>query len=70
MENIVHKVRVEVAEEGVKAAAVTANLFATGLTDRFTETECLTVDRPFFYRISENLVKLSLFLGSVRNPQE
>jgi len=60
---VVHKIVVEVNEEGTEAAAVTSvGIRATSASPAFI------VDRPFFFAIRDNNTKTVLFMGIVVNP--
>lgn len=63
---VIHQVRVEVDEEGTKAAAATAvglrNTAAAPLPDEIT----VRLDRPFVYMIMDNELGIPLFIGTYR----
>jgi serpin B len=66
--SVMHKVVVEVNEEGTTAAAVTAVTMTRGgpMPKRFA----LTVDRPFFTAIRDNQTGAILFAGLVLDPTQ
>ena len=60
-----HKALCEVNEEGTVAAAVTSvTATITSARERFS----MKVDRPFFFAIRDNVTQVTLFMGSVTNP--
>jgi serpin B len=65
--SVMHKVIVEVNEEGTRAAAVTAILMTRG---RQPERFALTVNRPFFMAIRDNETGAVLFSGIVLDPTQ
>jgi len=65
--DVKHKSFVEVNEEGTEAAAVTA--VETGIVE-FVPPLTMTVDRPFFFAIVDDVSRNILFMGSVVEPTE
>ena len=62
----VHKANITVGEKGTEAAAATALAMpASGGTPNSKE---MTIDRPFFFAITEREVGTVLFLGRVTDP--
>lgn len=64
---VMHKTFVEVNEEGTEAAAVTAVMAET---KSFREPEKpfeMTVDRPFFFTIHDNVSGTILFMGAIND---
>jgi serpin B len=61
-----HKTFVEVNEEGTEAAAVT--IVAIEKTMSGPEKVYFTVDRPFFFAITEKSTGAILFIGTVKDP--
>ncbi|WP_158289329.1 serpin family protein [Paenibacillus flagellatus] len=65
---VAHKVYIDVNEEGTEAAAATSVGIATsGPPERPLE---MTVNRPFFFAIEDTQTKAWLFVGSIGNPAE
>ena len=65
--DVIHKTFIEVAEQGTEAAAVTAvqmEIKAIAM-DQFS----MTIDRPFFYAITDNTTNSILFMGIVTEPK-
>ena len=63
--SVVHKTRVEVDEEGTKAAAVTGVIMKA--SSFYFETKTVKLNRPFVYAIVDNATKLPVFIGTVNN---
>lgn len=63
-----HSVRVQMDEEGVKAAALTEVVTAMGMDIPKEEEITVTFDRPFLFLVQSNLGELPLFAGVVENP--
>lgn len=65
----IHKTKIELSEEGTKAAAVTGVLFA-GATSIPEEPEIIKIkfDKPFMYMIREKNTNEVLFIGTVYEP--
>lgn len=63
-----HSVRVQMDEEGVKAAALTEVVIAMGLDIPKEEEITVTFDRPFLFLVQSNLGEIPLFAGVVENP--
>jgi serine protease inhibitor len=61
-----HKTFVEVNEEGTEAAAVTIVAIEKNMAG--PQKTFFTVDRPFFFAITEKSTGAILFLGTVKNP--
>lgn len=67
---VLQKLRIQVDEDGTKAAAVTAVVAANGMS-LFTETPEpveMNVDRPFVLAIVDDATGAILFAGAVTNP--
>ncbi len=64
--SVIHKVFMEVNEEGAEAAAATAVVMARGSSSTFS----MVVDRPFFCAICDNLTGMLLFMGMVNDPTQ
>lgn len=65
--NVIHKTVIEVNEEGTEAAAATAVVMIRGIPPKsFT----ITVDRPFFTAIRDNMTGALLFTGFILDPTE
>lgn len=67
MDEVLHKVSVEVTEEGTEAAAVTAIMMRTSAM--IQETLTLAFDRPFLFFIEHKDSRTVLFAGRVEDPQ-
>ena len=63
---VVHKTRVDVDEEGTKAAAVTG-VFMKSSAIRLGDVKRVILNRPFVYAIVDNATKLPVFIGTVNN---
>jgi serpin B len=61
-----HKTFVEVNEEGTEAAAVTIVAIEKNMIG--PQKIMFTVDRPFFFVITEKSTGAILFMGTVKNP--
>ncbi|MBR1554845.1 MAG: hypothetical protein IJ644_05550 [Oscillospiraceae bacterium] len=65
--SVVHKTHIEVAEEGTRAAAVTAvELCGNALIEDY---RTVTLDRPFVYMIVDMDTHLPVFMGAVKSIQ-
>lgn len=65
--SILHKARIDVDEDGTKAAAATEviiSLTAMPLEEEIIEMNC---DRPFFYAIRDRDTGMLIFMGAVNN---
>ena len=62
-------VRVQVDEEGTKAAAATAIGIATASAPVQEEIVEMNVNRPFIFAIAQKQTGTILFAGAVNNPQ-
>ena len=58
---VIHKTKVEVDEEGTKAAAATAVVAKATSAFPVADVKRVTLDRPFVYAIVDNTAKLPLF---------
>ena len=67
IDNVIQKTFIEVNEKGAEAAAATA-IMLVGMSARPMENKSLTLDRPFFYAITDNISGEILFVGKVGNP--
>ncbi|GMK38019.1 serpin [Paenibacillus sp. CCS19] len=63
-----HKSKIEVSEEGTKAAAVTSIETTTTSAEVVREPFDMIVDRPFFLAIVDEQSKAVMFTGSIYNP--
>lgn len=63
---VVHKTKVDVDEEGTKAAAVTAIVMKANSMPS-PEAKTVKLNRPFIYAIVDNSTKLPVFIGTVNN---
>ena len=63
--SVIHKTKIELDEQGTKAAAVTGILVNdfTSIEDR----KIVRLDRPFVYAIIDNTTKLPVFIGTVND---
>jgi len=69
--SLYHKARVEVDEEGTKAAAGTAAAAVVGSSLKFSKPKPVPVfraDHPFFFAIRDRRTGAFLFLGRVADP--
>ncbi|MBQ8954765.1 MAG: hypothetical protein IJ048_11685 [Clostridia bacterium] len=66
--NIVQKVRVQVDEEGTRAAAATGMVAAMGAVRIGEEPVRMTVDRPFIFIIADEATGTVCFAGVVADP--
>lgn len=64
--SVVHKTKVDVDEEGTKAAAVTAIVMRASAMPS-PDVKNVTLNRPFIYAIVDNSTKLPVFIGTVNN---
>lgn len=65
---VLQKTFIEVSEEGVEAAAVTAIAMTRSAAPRPHDVKVMTVDRPFLYLLVEKSSGTLLFVGKVENP--
>ena len=63
---VLQKTRIEVDENGTKAAAATGIGFAFGGMP--SDPKQVYLDHPFIYMIVDNETELPLFIGYVMNP--
>ncbi len=63
--DVLHKTFIEVAEEGTKAAAVTAVIMKAESAMPIEEVKRVIVNRPFVFMILDNESNTPLFIGSV-----
>ncbi|XP_026547606.1 alpha-2-antiplasmin-like, partial [Notechis scutatus] len=59
--SIQHRATLELAEAGVQAAAATSVIASRSIS-------AFSLDRPFLFMITEDVMGIPLFLGTVRNP--
>lgn len=64
---VLHKTYIEVAEEGTRAAAVTAVIMDSNAAIMEEEIKNVFLDRPFVYMIIDGESEMPLFMGVVRN---
>ena len=64
--SVVHKTKVDVDEEGTKAAAVTAIVMRASAMPS-PDVKNVTLNRPFIYAIVDNSTKLPVFIGTVND---
>ena len=62
--SVIHKTKIELDEQGTKAAAVTG-IMAKASSAYIGEIKTVTLDRPFVYAIVDNATKLPVFIGAV-----
>jgi serpin B len=67
--DVIHKAKIEVSEEGTKAAAATAAVVGamSSAYDMPVPQVSFTADRPFVYLIKDNTTNSTLFVGRVSN---
>ena len=65
IDSVIHKTKVEVDENGTKAAAATAVVIANATSLVEPQYKYVTLDRPFVYAIVDNTTHLPVFIGSV-----
>jgi serpin B len=70
VEDVKHRVKIEVNEEGTKAAAATAVVIATRSLRR-PEARCIdmVVDHPFLFMVYDTVTKWPLFVAKVSTPE-
>lgn len=67
---VIHKAFVDVNEEGTEAAAATAVVMVTPVSDRIPVTpKVFRADHPFLFLIRDVKHGTILFLGRVANPK-
>ena len=66
---VIHKTHIEVAEEGTRAAAVTAVVMDKSASIP-TEVKTVVLDRPFVYMIIDMENRLPVFIGAVTEISE
>lgn len=64
---VLHKTYIEVAEEGTRAAAVTAVIMESNAAIMEEDIKKVFLDRPFVYMIIDGESEMPLFMGVVRN---
>jgi serpin B len=67
LSDVLQQAYIEVDESGTKAAAATAVIGE--LTSALSNNATVTVDRPFFALIRDNLTGTILFVARVLDPQ-
>lgn len=65
VQDVAHRARIEVCEEGTRAAAVTEIVTADGAAIEISDRIEFIVDRPFVYAIRDRNTGMILFLGQV-----
>lgn len=65
---IVHRAVIELAEEGVEAAAATVIVMERAISARLQSPEPFVVDRPFLFLVVDNITRAVLFQGRVVDP--
>lgn len=65
LDEVVHKTKIELSEEGTKAGAVT-----TARVTKSASTISVTLGRPFVYMIVDNTTDLPIFMGAVTDISE
>ena len=60
---VIHKTKIEVDEQGTKAAAVTAVIMKA--SSMMLKVKTVILDRPFVYAIVDNATNLPVFIGAV-----
>lgn len=65
---VIHKTRISVAEEGTKAAAVTAVIAAEGAAAPIEDYRRVTLDRPFVYMLIDCRENVPIFIGTLMDP--
>ena len=63
---VVHKTKVDVDEDGTKAAAVSAAVMKASCAP-VAKPKVVKLNRPFVYAIIDNSTKIPLFIGTVNN---
>lgn len=66
---VLHKTEISVAEEGTRAAAVTAVIAAYGAAP-IEDYRTVTLNRPFVYMIFDCQENVPLFLGTLLDPAQ
>jgi len=66
---VVHKTKIDLDEQGTKAAAVTG-VVAKANSAYDPDSKSVTLDRPFVYAIVDNTTKLPVFIGTVNDIGE
>lgn len=65
LDRVIHKTKIDLDEQGTRAAAVTA-VFAKA-SSAMIDVKYVTLNRPFVYAIIDNTNKLPVFIGTVSN---
>ncbi len=65
LDEVVHKTKMELSEEGAKAGAVT-----TARVTKGASTISVTLDHPFVYMMMDNTTNLPIFIGAVTDIPE
>jgi len=66
IDTVVHKTKIQVDENGTKAAAATGAMMKAGAA-LIGEVKKVTLNRPFVYAIVDNATDLPVFIGTVNN---
>ena len=66
VDRVVHKTKIEVDEQGTRAAAVTGVMMKAN-SAFLGDVKRVTLNRPFVYAIVDNATKLPVFIGTVSN---
>lgn len=69
IDQVIHEAFVAMDEEGTEAAAATVVLFTT-VSGSIDEPVDVILDRPFIYRIIDNVSGATLFIGQIANPTQ
>jgi len=65
LDRVIHKTKIDLDEQGTRAAAVTA-VFAKA-SSAMIDVKYVTLNRPFVYAIIDNTNKLPVFIGTISN---
>ena len=70
IDEVLQKVRVQVDEDGTRAAAATALIMKTMAMQETEPPVEMTVDRPFVFVIADARTGAVCFAGAIENPAE
>lgn len=70
LDEVIHKTRLKLDEDGTEAAAVTAAMVkASSMPFPTAKPKKVTLNRPFVFAIIDNTTKLPLFVGAINDVQ-
>ena len=68
IDRVIHQTRIEVNEQGTKAAAATQVAMTSGAADSSSNRHTVILDRPFVYMIVDMEQEIPVFIGVMTDP--